>query len=293
MSMRDARHPKAGPEHRAAARRTSAADEAPLLRVDGMSKAFGPREVVSRVSFTLAAHELVALLGPSGAGKTTLFRCFTGLLAPDAGRVVFEGTATARQRGGRRPMAIVFQDYNLVRRLTALENVLGGRLGHVAAWRGILRRFERADKLKAFECLERVGMLDHAHERADRLSGGQQQRVAIARALAQEARIIVADEPVASLDPASAAGVLQLLRNIARSDGVAVICSLHQVGYARTFADRIIGLSGGRIVMDARTDELSDRDYEELYAANSPLDGVMLAGPHPQQESMSSAQVSL
>jgi phosphonate transport system ATP-binding protein len=289
--MRDARHPRA--EHRPAARPTSGEDQSPLLRIEGMSKAFARREVVSGVSFTLAAHELVALLGPSGAGKTTLFRCFTGLLAPDKERVAFEDAAITHRRASRRPMAIVFQDYNLVRRLTALENVLGGRLGHVAAWRGILRRFERADKLKAFECLERVGMLDHAHERADRLSGGQQQRVAIARALAQEARIIVADEPVASLDPASAAGVLQLLRNIARSDGVAVICSLHQVGYARTFADRIIGLSGGRIVIDARTEELSDRDYEELYAVDRPLDGVAVARPHPHQEAMSSARASL
>jgi phosphonate transport system ATP-binding protein len=108
-------------------------------------------------------------------------------------------------------------------------------------------------------------MLDHAHDRADRLSGGQQQRVAIARALAQEPRLIVADEPVASLDPSSAAGVLQLLRNIARSDGVAMICSLHQVGYARSFADRIIGLAGGRIIIDAQTSGLSDKDYHALY----------------------------
>jgi phosphonate transport system ATP-binding protein len=289
--MRDARRSRA--EHRPAGHPTPEAKQAPRLRVEGMSKAFGGREVVSGVSFTLASHELVALLGPSGAGKTTLFRCCTGLLAPDTGRVAFEGAGSDRRQTGQRPMAIVFQDYNLVRRLTALENVLGGRLGHVAAWRGILRRFQRADRLKAFECLERVGMLDHAHERADRLSGGQQQRVAIARALAQQTQIIVADEPVASLDPASAAGVLQLLRNIARSDGVAVICSLHQVGYARTFADRIIGLSSGRIVIDARTHELSDRDFEQLYAAGSLLGGVSVDQPHPRQETMSSARTSL
>jgi len=242
-----------------------------VLRVEGVSKAFGARKVVSRISFSLAAHEMVALLGPSGAGKTTLFRCFTGLLQPDEGRVWFDNAdATRPATASRRRMAIVFQDYNLVRRLTALENVLGGRLGHVAAWRGIARRFPRADMLKAFECLERVDMLDHANERADRLSGGQQQRVAIARALAQEPRLIVADEPVASLDPASAAGVLQLLRNIARSDGVAVICSLHQVGYARTFADRIIGLAQGRVIMDAKTSALSERDYHALYAPGGP-----------------------
>jgi phosphonate transport system ATP-binding protein len=245
----------------------TAKESAPVLRVEALSKAFGERKVISRISFTLAAREMVALLGPSGAGKTTLFRCFTGLLKPEEGRVWFDDVDTTRlPPAGRRLMAIVFQDYNLVRRLTAFENVLGGRLGHVAPWRGIARRFERADKLKAFECLERVGMLDYAHDRADRLSGGQQQRVAIARALAQEPRLIVADEPVASLDPSSAAGVLQLLRNIARSDGVAVICSLHQVGYARSFADRIIGLAGGRVIIDAQTSSLSEKDYHALYA---------------------------
>jgi phosphonate transport system ATP-binding protein len=276
LNMSKICHPRAVREHRADGRPTSGTDQPPLLRVEAISKAFGQRKVVSEVSFTLSPHELVALLGPSGAGKTTLFRCCTGLIEPDEGSVWFNGVATGRRRAGRRPMAVVFQDYNLVRRLTALENVLGGRLGHVAPWRGILRRFERADKLKAFECLERVDMLDHAQERADRLSGGQQQRIAIARALAQETPIIVADEPVASLDPTSAAGVLQLLRNIARSDGVAVICSLHQVGYARTFADRIIGLAAGRVVIDARTGELSDKDYDSLYAADNRLDRASL-----------------
>jgi phosphonate transport system ATP-binding protein len=271
-----------GTDPRDAAQATDRIPAAAVLRVEGVSKAFGARTVVSRISFTLAAHEMVALLGPSGAGKTTLFRCFTGLLPADEGRVWFDSVdATAPPPAGRRRMAIVFQDYNLVRRLTALENVLGGRLGHVASWRGILRRFRHADLLKAFECLERVDMLEHAHARADRLSGGQQQRVAIARALAQEPRLIVADEPVASLDPTSAAGVLQLLRNIARSDGVAVICSLHQVGYARTFADRIIGLVQGRVIIDAKTSTLSDKDYHALYAPVTSPDVMMLpTGEH-------------
>ena len=167
---------------------------------------------------------------------------------------------------GRRKIAIVFQDFNLVRRLSAFENVLGGRLPHVPPWRGILRQFERSDKRKAFECLERVGLLDHAHQRADTLSGGQQQRVAMARALAQEARLIVADEPIASLDPASAAAVMNLLKDIVRDDGVIVICSLHQVGYARSYADRIIGLSHGSVLMDKPVTAFSDGDIDALYA---------------------------
>lgn len=173
----------------------------------------------------------------------------------------------------RRKIAIVFQQFNLVRRLTALENVLAGRLAHVPTWRGVLRRFERADILKGFESLERVGLPDQALQRADTLSGGQQQRVAIARSLAQEPRLIVADEPVASLDPSSPAGVLELLKEVARSDGVAVICSLHQVNYARLYADRIIGLSRGRIILDAQTRTLHDANYEALYeAAELPQD---------------------
>jgi phosphonate transport system ATP-binding protein len=242
----------------------------PVLHVDGLFKAFGEQCAVQDVSFTLRDQELVAVLGPSGAGKTTLFRCVTGIIPPDSGRVWFDGTDMAAMMAtGRRQIAIVFQDFNLVRRLTAFENVLGGRLPHVAPWRGILRQFERSDKRKAFECLERVGLLDQAHQRADTLSGGQQQRVAMARALAQEARLIVADEPIASLDPASAAAIMNLLKDIVRNDGVIVICSLHQVAYARSHADRIIGLSHGSILMDKPATAFVDADGDALYASQS------------------------
>ena len=262
-------------------KRVPRADATPILRVERVSKSFGERKAVTEVTFTLGASEIAAVLGPSGAGKTTLFRCLTGLFQPDAGRIWFGDTDVAHAPlASRRQIAIVFQDYNLVRRLTAFENVLGGRLGHAALWRGILRRFERSDKLKAFECLERVGMLEQAHTRADRLSGGQQQRVAIARALAQEPRLIVADEPVASLDPAAATGVLQLLQNIVRSEGVTVICSLHQVGYARAFAGRIIGLARGRVVIDAPTNTLGDGDFATLYEPGvSQQAGVAIQPP--------------
>ena len=241
-----------------------------LLSVNGVSKAFGDRWAICDVSFSVAPGEVVAVLGPSGVGKSTLFRCIAGLQKADAGTVDLDGTDIAGLRAiDRRDIAVVFQQYNLVRRLTALDNVLAGRLGHVAQWRGILRRFERADTLKALECLERVGLLDQAQQRADTLSGGQQQRVAIARALAQEARLVVADEPVASLDPVSAAGVLQLLRDIARTDGVAVLCSLHQTGYARAFADRILGMSDGQIIVDALARNLDDTAIAALYAPKS------------------------
>lgn len=240
---------------------------AELLSVTGVSKAFGDRLAIQDVSFSVARGEIVAVLGPSGVGKSTLFRCIAGLHRADAGTITLDGVdVSGAQSSGRRDIAVVFQQYNLIRRLSALQNVLAGRLGHVAQWRGILRRFQSADTLQALECLERVGLLDQALQRADTLSGGQQQRVAIARALAQEARLVIADEPVASLDPASATGVLQLLRDIAWIEGVAVLCSLHQTSYARMFADRIIGMSGGRIVVDAPANDFDDASIAALYA---------------------------
>ncbi|MDG3442569.1 phosphonate ABC transporter ATP-binding protein [Nitrospirillum amazonense] len=232
----------------------------PLMRADGLAKAFNGHTALADVSFSVRAGEVVAVLGPSGAGKTTLFRCLAGLAPPDAGSVRVGGQDIARAAGRdrwrlARDVAVVFQQFNLVGRLTALDNVLAGRLGHVPAWRGWSHRFDRADRLLALECLDRVGLLAKAGQRADTLSGGQQQRVAIARALAQRPRLIVADEPVASLDPATAAGVLDLLRDIARDaqgndGGVGVVCSLHQVDLARAAADRIIGLAGGRVMAD-------------------------------------------
>jgi len=236
------------------------------MTVTGVSKAFQGHVAIEDVSFTVAAGEFVAVLGPSGAGKTTLFRCMTGLIVPDHGAVSIGGDDIAAIRGrDRRRVAVVFQQFNLVGRLTAFDNVLAGRLGHVPAWRGWLRRFARADQLLALECLDRVGLLARAGQRADSLSGGQQQRVAVARALAQQPSLIVADEPVASLDPAAGAGVLELLRNIARSDGVGVVCSLHQVQLARAFADRIVGLVNGRVLVDVPAKHFDEAAVARLY----------------------------
>jgi phosphonate transport system ATP-binding protein len=223
----------------------------PRLELAGVSRTFGERRVLDDVTLSVHAREFVAVLGMSGAGKTTLLRCVAGLLAPDAGVVRVAGRDIAGMRGQeRRRVAVVFQQFNLVGRISAFANVLAGRLGHVPAWRGMLQRFERADRMLALECLDRVGLLDYAGRRADTLSGGQQQRVAIARALAQQPDLIVADEPVASLDPSSGAGVLDLLRGICRDDGVSVLCSLHQVVFARRYADRIVGLVDGRVDVD-------------------------------------------
>lgn len=245
--------------------RADAAD--PLrLEVSGLTKMFAGRAAIEDVSFSVRPREFVALLGPSGAGKTTLFRCMTGLMPPDRGMVKVAGHDVASLRGrGRRHIAIVFQQFNLVSRLSALENVLAGRLGYVPLWRGWTRRFDRADRLLALECLDRVGLLSHATQRADTLSGGQQQRVAIARALAQRPDIIVADEPIASLDPNISAGILDLLRGICREEGVSVVCSLHQLHFARQFADRLVGLANGRVQMDVSTADFDDSMATKLY----------------------------
>jgi len=248
----------------------SSRPDRPLVRVAGLAKTYsGGVEALREVSFEVAPGEFVGILGPSGAGKTTLFRCLTGLVRPDRGVIEIHGRDIWRLGGrdlrmARREVAMIFQQFNLIRRLSGIENVLAGRLATVPTWRVLTRNFVKADRQKALWCLDTVGLLDQAYRRADRLSGGQQQRVAIARALAQEATVVLADEPVASLDPESAAGVLDTLRSVA-AQGVAVIASLHQVGLARDYADRIIALRDGRILDDAPTRSFDARALEQIY----------------------------
>ena len=244
----------------------------PVARVERLTKRYPPAvTALADVSFTVRPGEFVAVLGPSGAGKTTLFRCLTGLTRPDAGTVSVVGRdiwqSPRELRSARRQLALIFQQFNLIRRLSALENVLVGRLADVPTWRVVLRRFTRSDRQLALGCLDTVGLVDRAGTRADELSGGQQQRVAIARALAQDAKIILADEPVASLDPESSATVLASLRS-AVSTGVTVIASLLQVHLARAYADRIVALRDGRLVEDAAASRLDAHTIEQIYEKN-------------------------
>jgi phosphonate transport system ATP-binding protein len=242
------------------------------LEVRGLTHAYAGVPVLRAVDFSAAPGEVVAVVGPSGAGKTTLFRCLTRLVQADAGAVSLFGTDLQHADGkalreARRDLGLVFQSFNLVRRLTALQNVLVGRLADVPTWRVLLRRFPAHDQALAAACLDQVGLLPYAHTRADKLSGGQQQRVAIARALASRARVVLADEPVASLDPASAATVLAALRSLATDHGRAVVCSLHQVDLVQGFADRVVGLRDGRVVLDVPAHEFDSTTARSLYAS--------------------------
>ncbi len=213
------------------------------------------------------------LLGPSGAGKSTLLNCLNGIVRPSAGTVrgldsrpIFESRRGLRRH--RLQTGKIFQQHHLIGRLSALGNVLTGRLGYHTAWRSLLPA-SRADRMIALEALERVGLLDRALDRADALSGGQQQRVGIARALAQRPRIILADEPVASLDPASAEAILSLLHGVCREDGITAVVSLHQVEFARRFADRTYGLSAGRVVFEGDAQALTQAQLDRIYRGAS------------------------
>jgi phosphonate transport system ATP-binding protein len=209
------------------------------------------------------------LLGPSGAGKSTLLRCVNLLNIPVAGTVEIQGLGHVNldrslQRRHRRATAMIFQQHQLIRRHSALQNVLMGRLGHYHPLRTLMP-FSRADKLLALESLDRVGLIDKALERVDNLSGGQQQRVGIARGLAQRPSIMLADEPVASLDPSTSDKVLSLLQRICREDGLTAVVSLHQVELARKYGDRIIGLAEGRVVFDGGADAMDEAAVANIY----------------------------
>ena len=234
-----------------------------MIRIRELSKEYtgGPR-ALRQVSLDIATGEFVALVGPSGAGKSSLLRCLNGLLVPTAGEVVVDGLAVtgaseATLERVRARIGFVFQQFNLLRRLSVLDNVLVGRLAHTSWWRSLPGWFPTADVARARRVLERVGLGDVGERRADTLSGGQQQRVAIARALVQEPRVMLADEPMASLDPALSHTVMELLRRINEEDGITVITSLHVLELARRYGRRIIGLRDGRVVHDGPAASLS------------------------------------
>ena len=240
------------------------------LHLRNLSKRFGNTNAVDGVSLSVPSGSFVGIIGRSGAGKSTLLRMINRLNEPSAGTIEFEGAVVTDLQGqdlrqGRRNCAMVFQQFNLIGRLDVLTNVLMGRLTSVPTWRSLLTLWSDADKLAALEALDRFGMADFAAQRCDQLSGGQQQRVAICRALVQQPKIILADEPIASLDPRNTQVVMDALAAINRDLGITVLCNLHALDVARNYCDRLVGMSAGRVVFDGAPAALTDAVVQNLY----------------------------
>jgi phosphonate transport system ATP-binding protein len=221
----------------------------------------------------------VALIGLSGSGKSTLLRCINRLIEPTAGRIIWNGQDITgiddeEIRFLRRRIGMIFQQFNLVKRSTVLNNVLAGRLGYTNPIFSLLNYFPESEKQKALTNLERVGIGNQAYKRASELSGGQQQRVAIARALMQDPELMLADEPVASLDPATSHGVMKYLEDLNQEDGLTVLCSLHFLSLARTYADRVIALKDGRLEFDGPPSEIDNERFKEIYGEDAVEVGI-------------------
>ena len=225
-----------------------------MLKVIEVSKTYptGARALTD-VSFTVDKPQVIAIIGPSGAGKSTLIRCINRLVEASSGKIILDDVDILSLNRGelrkkRRQMGMIFQEYNLVERLTVMENLLSGRLGYVGFWKSFRRKFPREDFAAAFELLERVGLSGYQNTRADALSGGQRQRVGISRALMQQPDLLLVDEPTASLDPKTSRQIMRLIVELAHERGTPVLVNIHDVGLAQSFCDRIIGLADGKIV---------------------------------------------
>ncbi|MGN6565194.1 MAG: phosphonate ABC transporter ATP-binding protein [Thermomicrobiales bacterium] len=249
----------------------AALDASPAIRVRNLSKQYPGGPLAMRdVSLDVPRGQFVAVIGLSGAGKSTFLRSLNRLVDPTSGTIHINGVDVTAARGRelrhiRRRIGIIFQQFNLVRRLSVEQNVLSGRLGYQSGWRAAVPAFTHEDRVVAVQALERVGLGERRFARADALSGGQQQRVAIARALAQNPEIMLADEPVASLDPETSKTVLGYLRQVNQEDGITTLVNLHQLDYAREYADRIVGFREGRIVFDGTPDAVTDDVYNLVY----------------------------
>lgn len=255
---------------------------APLLEIIDLRKSYGEHaHILKGINLSIPSGQFIGLIGLSGAGKSTFLRCINRLVDPSSGQIlvpqaVFLKAQTdqiidiahlkgAKLRAWRRKTGMIFQQFNIVKRLSVIDNVLSGKLGYVGVIRGSLRRFSQEDQEKALINLDRVGMLKHAYKRADALSGGEQQRVAIARTLMQKPKLILADEPVASLDPKLAETVLDILKRVAVEDGIATIVSLHTLEMTRKYSDRVIGLAQGEVAFDDHPENLSSEIVNEIY----------------------------
>ncbi|ALK09060.1 phosphonate ABC transporter ATP-binding protein [Blastochloris viridis] len=241
-----------------------------MLVLDGVSKRFGDKFAVADVSLEISTGGFIGIIGRSGAGKSTLLRMINRLAEPSAGRILADGNDVTRLSGRRlyrwrADCAMIFQQFNLVGRLDVLTNVLLGRLQRTPNWRSMLKLWTHEEKAIALSALDQFDIAQIAAQRADSLSGGQQQRVAIARALVQEPRIILADEPIASLDPRNTKTVMDALLRINKHYGITVLCNLHSLDVARCYCDRLVGMAGGRVVFDGSPECLTDHVARDLY----------------------------
>jgi phosphonate transport system ATP-binding protein len=241
-----------------------------MLAIEGLTKTYGASAAVRDVSLTIERGSFVGVIGRSGAGKSTLLRMINRLTDPSEGRILFEGRDVTGLQGAdlrawRRSCAMIFQQFNLVGRMDVMTNVLTGRLSQASHLRSLLNIWSETDKAMALSALEQFDMASLAARRVDQLSGGQQQRVAICRALVQEPDIILADEPIASLDPRNTKAVMDALLRINKHFGITVICNLHSLDLARTYCDRLVGMSAGQVVFDAVPAALTDDVARDLY----------------------------
>ncbi|MGL4323919.1 MAG: phosphonate ABC transporter ATP-binding protein [Beijerinckiaceae bacterium] len=256
-----------------------AASQGPaVLSIRNLRKEYRPGQpVLKNISLDIGSEGLTAIIGPSGTGKSTLIRCINRLVDPSAGEIHFAGQDLATLSGlplrmARRRIGMVFQEYNLVERLSVIENVLSGRLGYIPAWRAFMRKFRDDDIARAFDLIDAVGLnQEFATRRADALSGGQRQRVGIARAIMQDPALVLADEPTSSLDPKTSVEIMELMENLSKTRDIPIIVNIHNVELARRYATRIIGMTGGEVVYDGAPAGLRDDHLKHIYGGEDFL----------------------
>ncbi|MCA0941634.1 phosphonate ABC transporter ATP-binding protein [Yangia mangrovi] len=249
-----------------------------MLKITDLVKSYGSgAPVLKNLDLTIEGESVVSIIGSSGAGKSTLLRCINRLVEPTSGSIVLNGTELTALRGrqlraARRKIGMVFQGFNLVDRLTVMENVQSGRLGYISTWAAIMRRYPKEDIRRAYELMERVGIAQYANTRADQLSGGERQRVGVVRALMQDPEILLADEPTASLDPKTSEQIMGLLRDLAGELKLPVLINIHNVTEAKEYTDRIVGMRFGRIIFDDLPSALDEEAMERIYSGSPHAD---------------------
>ncbi|MBN1231583.1 MAG: phosphonate ABC transporter ATP-binding protein [Anaerolineales bacterium] len=258
-----------------------------MLEIRHLTKVYNDGTVALKdVSFQVLEGDFLVVIGLSGSGKSTLLRCINRLIDPTEGEILWHGVDLAKLQGeelrkARRKIGMIFQHFNLVKRSSVYSNVLSGRLGYTPPWNSLLGRFSEEDRKKGYQTLEKLGILDQAHKRADELSGGQQQRVGISRALMQDPEIILADEPVASLDPVLAHSILQNLERLNKEDKLTIICSLHYLDLVQRYSTRVIGLRQGELVYqgtNADIRKMTDEEFKNIYGQEAERVGGGLEG---------------